>query len=124
MVLCTNTQCKTVMEEKKSENVGNCCDVNGIFKVIGGKWKVRLIKSIAKECPKRFGVLRRDMEDMAQTTLTLQLRELERDGIICRRVYAELPPRVEYRLSDVGKTLLPVIGMLDNWWEEYKTRTS
>jgi len=107
------------MEEKKIKNSESCCDVNGIFKIIGGKWKVLLIKSIAQECPKRFGKLRRDMEDIAQTTLTAQLRELERDGIISRQVYMESPPRVEYKLSEVGKTLLPVIDMLDAWWSDY-----
>lgn len=58
---------------------------------------------------------------MAQTTLTIQLRELERDGIICRKIYAETPPRVEYKLSEVGKTLLPILDLLDQWWIEYKT---
>lgn len=108
------------MEEKKIENFSSCCDVNGIFKIIGGKWKVLLIKAIARECPKRFGKLRREMEDMAQTTLTLQLRELERDGILCRQTYAESPPRVEYKLSELGKTLLPVIEQLDQWWASYR----
>ncbi|MBB2950376.1 MULTISPECIES: winged helix-turn-helix transcriptional regulator [Sphingobacterium] len=122
MVLCTNAQYKWLMEEKKIKNSESCCDVNGIFKIIGGKWKVLLIKTIAQQCPKRFGELRRDMEDMAQTTLTLQLRELERDGIICRQVYLESPPRVEYKLSEMGKTILPVIDMLDEWWEAYKMR--
>ena len=79
------------MEEKNIKNFGSCCDVNGIFKIIGGKWKVLLIKSIAQQCPKRFGELKREMEDIAQTTLTMQLRELERDGIICRKVYPESP---------------------------------
>lgn len=122
MVLCTNAQYKWLMEEKKIKNSESCCDVNGIFKIIGGKWKVLLIKTIAQQCPKRFGELRRDMEDMAQTTLMLQLRELERDGIICRQVYLESPPRVEYKLSEMGKTILPVIDMLDEWWEAYKMR--
>lgn len=122
MVLCTNAQYKWLMEEKKIKNSESCCDVNGIFKIIGGKWKVLLIKTIAQQCPKRFGELRRDMEDMAQITLTLQLRELERDGIICRQVYLESPPRVEYKLSEMGKTILPVIDMLDEWWEAYKMR--
>lgn len=108
------------MEEKKIENFGSCCDVNGIFKIIGGKWKVLLIKAIARECPKRFGKLRREMEEMAQTTLTLQLRELERDGILCRQTYAESPPRVKYKLSELGKTLLPVIEQLDQWWASYR----
>ena len=61
------------------------------------------------------------MENMAQTTLTIQLRELERDGIICRKIYAETPPRVEYKLSEVGNTLLPILDLLDQWWIEYKT---
>lgn len=120
IVLCTHAQYKTIMEEKNIKNFVSCCDVNGIFKIIGGKWKVLLIKSIAQQCPKRFGELKREMEDIAQTTLTMQLRELERDGIICRKVYPESPPRVEYKLSDMGKTLLPVIEMLDQWWVEYK----
>lgn len=80
-----------------------------------------IIKSISSDCPKRFGELRREMENMAQTTLTIQLRELERDGIICRKIYAETPPRVEYKLSEVGKTLLPILDLLDQWWIEYKT---
>ncbi|ULT29107.1 helix-turn-helix transcriptional regulator [Sphingobacterium sp. E70] len=76
---------------------------------------------MARECPKRFGELRREMDDMAQTTLTVQLRELERDGILCRQIYAESPPRVEYKLSDLGKTLLPIIERLDEWWLSYKS---
>ncbi len=51
---------------------------------------------------------------------TVQLRELERDGILCRQIYAESPPRVEYKLSELGKTLLPVIERLDEWWCDYK----
>jgi len=107
------------MESKKINKETNCCDVNGIFKIIGGKWKVILIKSIATGCPKRFGELRKEMDTIAQTTLTLQLRELERDGIICRKIFAETPPRVEYKLTTVGKSLLPVIALLDTWWIGY-----
>lgn len=108
------------MEEKKVKKYTSCCGTNGIFKIIGGKWKALIIKSISTNCPKRFGELRRDMENMAQTTLTIQLRELERDGIICRKIYAETPPRVEYKLSEVGKTLLPILDLLDDWWLDYK----
>lgn len=109
------------MEQTKNDFLYSSCDLNGIFKVIGGKWKVLLIKAIAKECPKRFGELRRAMEDMAQTTLTLQLRELERDGIISRKIYAESPPRVEYKLTAMGKTLLPLLTTMEAWWHMYKT---
>ncbi|MEJ5055583.1 winged helix-turn-helix transcriptional regulator [Sphingobacterium sp. MYb382] len=108
------------METKNSKKYESCCDVNGIFKIIGGKWKALIIKMIASDCPKRFGELRRDMDSIAQTTLTLQLRELERDGIICRTVYAESPPKVEYKLTDVGKSLLPILELLDDWWKNYK----
>ncbi|MBO6213817.1 helix-turn-helix domain-containing protein [Algoriella sp.] len=111
------------MSEKKIKKYESCCDVNGIFKIIGGKWKVLIIKSIANECPKRFGELKREMDEIAQTTLTIQLRELENDGIICRKVYAESPPRVEYKLSDIGKTLLPIIELLDDWWIDYKYKS-
>lgn len=98
-----------------------CCDVSGIFKIIGGKWKVVLIKAIAESCPKRFGELRKEMENITQTTLTLQLRELERDGIICRKIYAESPPKVEYKLTEIGISLLPIITSLDDWWSSYKS---
>lgn len=98
----------------------NNCAVTNVFKVIGGKWKVLLINAIYNDCPKRFGELKREMENViTQATLTAQLRELERDGIICRKAYAESPPRVEYKLSDLGKTLIPVIRSLETWWGAY-----
>ncbi|GAA4784483.1 helix-turn-helix domain-containing protein [Olivibacter ginsenosidimutans] len=106
-------------KEKKKNFKENNCVVTNVFKVIGGKWKVLLINAIYNDCPKRFGELRREMEDVAQATLTSQLRELERDGIICRKAYAESPPRVEYKLTDFGKTLIPVIRSLENWWHNY-----
>lgn len=98
----------------------NNCAVTNVFKVIGGKWKVLLINAIYNDCPKRFGELKREMENViTQTTLTTQLRELERDGIICRKAYAESPPRVEYKLTTLGKTLIPVIRSLEKWWKDY-----
>lgn len=105
--------------EKKTSSKENNCAVTNVFKVIGGKWKVLLINAIYSNCPKRFGELRREMEDVTQSTLTTQLRELERDGIICRKAYAESPPRVEYKLTDLGKTLMPVIRSLEDWWHAY-----
>lgn len=108
-------------QEKLSLKENNCV-VTNVFKVIGGKWKVLLINAIYNDCPKRFGQLKREMENViTQATLTTQLRELERDGIICRKAYAESPPRVEYKLSDLGKTLIPVIRSLETWWEAYST---
>ncbi|WP_249219660.1 helix-turn-helix domain-containing protein [Chitinophaga sp. HK235] len=99
--------------------VENNCTMTKALKVIGGKWKLLLLNAIRKECPVRFGVLRNKMQDITHATLTLQLRELERDGIIERKVYAETPPRVEYKLTPMGKKLVPVIEALCDWGEEY-----
>ncbi|MNR19676.1 putative HTH-type transcriptional regulator YybR [compost metagenome] len=83
-----------------------------------------LVKAIAAQCPKRFGELRREMENVTQGTLTLQLKELERDKIISREAFAESPPRVEYKLTEIGKTLIPVIDVLEEWWGNYGSNGS
>lgn len=90
------------------------------LQAIGGKWKLLLLDSIRKECPKRFGELRKELEYITHSTLTAQLRELERDGILTREVFAEVPPRVEYKLTELGKRLIPVMDALCLWGEEYK----
>lgn len=115
----TDTHYQKLMNDKKSIEIDYNFDLIGIFKVIGGKWKIPLIVAMGSVCPRRFGELRREMENLAQTTLTTQLRELERDGIVERKVYAESPPRVEYQLTDLGLTLKPVIDTLENWWQMY-----
>lgn len=97
----------------------NNCAMTKAMKVIGGKWKLLLLNAIRKECPMRFGELRKKMKDITHATLTLQLRELERDGIIERKVYAETPPRVEYKLTPIGKKLVPTIQALCDWGDEY-----
>lgn len=99
-------------------NLQDAC-LSNIFKVIGGKWKIQLIQIIRTQCPKRFGELRRELEDLAQTTLTTQLRELERDRIISRVAYAESPPRVEYKLTSIGQSLIPLIDNMEDWREAY-----
>ncbi|EEI93027.1 transcriptional regulator, HxlR family [Sphingobacterium spiritivorum ATCC 33300] len=115
----TNTENEAIAELKNKILKQNSCDLSAVFKIIGGKWKILLIKSILHGCPKRFGELRRELEDLAQTTLTTQLRELERDGIISRKIYAETPPRVEYKLTPLGLTLIPVVQSLEDWWHQY-----
>lgn len=89
------------------------------LQAIGGKWKLLLLDSIRKECPKRFGELRKEMKHITQSTLTAQLRELERDGILTRAVFPEVPPRVEYKLTDLGKQLIPIMDALCQWGERY-----
>ncbi|WP_333662639.1 helix-turn-helix domain-containing protein [Chishuiella changwenlii] len=110
------------MIENKINETDYNFDLNGIFKVIGGKWKIPLIKAIGNLCPRRFGELRKEMENLAQTTLTTQLRELERDGIITRKVFPESPPRVEYQLTELGQSLTPVIDTLEEWWNMYNNK--
>lgn len=106
----------------KQENYGqpeDNCSMTNAWKVIGGKWKLLLLNAIRQECPARFGALRKKMQDITQTTLTAQLRELERDGIISRKAYAESPPKVEYQLTELGQTLIPVMQVLSDWGDNY-----
>lgn len=88
--------------------------------IIGGKWKLMLLNKIREECPMRFGVLRRKLPHITQATLTAQLKQLERDGILLREAYAESPPRVEYKLTEIGKSLIPIMDALCVWGENYQ----
>jgi DNA-binding HxlR family transcriptional regulator len=97
------------------------CPVEVTLDLIDGKWKgVILFHLQAGTC--RFGELRRRMPRITQRMLTKQLRALEEDGLITRKVYAEVPPRVEYTLSEVGEELRPVIDVLFTWGEAYARR--
>lgn len=109
------------MNEKKipGDVIDAANPMTAAMQAIGGKWKLLLLDNIRKECPKRFGDLRREMKDITQATLTTQLRELERDGILLRTVYPEVPPRVEYKLTELGKKLIPVMDALCAWGALY-----
>jgi DNA-binding HxlR family transcriptional regulator len=98
----------------------NTCPVTATMKVLGGKWKPILINAIYFTAPSRFGELKRSVKGITQSMLTQQLRELENDGIISRKIYAEIPPKVEYTLTEFGLTLSPVIQTLADWGKEYK----
>ena len=95
------------------------CTVEVTLDVIGGKWKGVIIFHLLRGT-RRFNELRRLLPEVTQRMLTLQLRELEQDGIIHREVYAEVPPRVEYSLTDFGRTLEPIIMLMRDWGMDYE----
>jgi DNA-binding HxlR family transcriptional regulator len=116
----TNVENQEVNDKKIFVFDENSCPVTATMKVLGGKWKPILINAIYFMAPARFGELKRSVIGITQSMLTQQLRELEDDGIICRKIYAEIPPKVEYTLTEFGLTLSPVIQTMANWGKEYK----
>ncbi len=99
------------------------CAVEATLDLIDGKWKGVILYHL-QGGTRRFGELRRLMPGITQRMLTKQLRALEDDRIIFRKVYAEVPPRVDYTLSDVGESLRPVIDILKTWGESHRERLS
>ena len=104
----------------QSEVEAFACPVAFTVDVIGGKWKGTILYRLHTDGTLRFNQIRRILPDVSQRTLTAQLRALEADGIILRTVYPEVPPRVEYRLTDYGKTLAPVLTALKEWGDGFK----
>jgi len=90
------------------------CPVTHCMNKIGGKWKILIIYAIYKNC-NRFSMLQRALPVISKQMLVNQLRELEEDKIIDRIIYAEIPPRVEYKITAYGQTLMPVIAVLQDW---------
>ena len=88
--------------------------------IMGGKWKIPIIWML-KDDSKRYGELKRSLQKVTHKMLTQQLRELEQDEIISRKLYPEVPPKVEYNLTLLGKSVIPVIDLLNDWGEEYKS---
>lgn len=88
--------------------------------IIGGKWKIPIIWRLKDES-KRYGELRRSLPKVTHKMMTQQLRELEEAEIINRKVYPEVPPKVEYSLTLLGKSVIPVIELLHEWGEQYKS---
>lgn len=102
-----------------SENE-DICPAPIIFTMIGGKWKLSILKALIFKGTMRFGALRREIDGITQTMLTQQLRALESDGLVARQIFPEVPPRVEYSVTDDGRALKPVFEAMHKWWLEQK----
>lgn len=108
------------MEAQQAISYKPSCAVETTIQVIGGRWKVLILRELFTGV-KRFAQLHRALPGITQKMLSQQLRELERDGIIHREVYPQVPPKVEYSLTPLGETLSPVLDAMHHWGIEYIT---
>ncbi len=122
MINYTNIDNQYLNKDKNYIFDEKSCPVTATMQVLGGKWKSILINAIYHTSPARFGELKRSVKGITQSMLTQQLRELEDDGIINRKIYAEIPPRVEYTLTEFGLTLSPIMLAMAKWGEEYRLK--
>ena len=99
--------------------IARCVPMSKLQSVIGGKWKILILWYITFYKVQRFGELMRRLDGITQSTLTKQLRELETDGFIHREVYKEIPPKVEYSLTEFGESFIPVLQTMMTWSETY-----
>ena len=95
------------------------CPVATTVQLIGNKWKLLIIRNLLVR-PWRFNELQKNLDGISQKVLTDSLRSLEQDGLVTRTVYAEVPPRVEYALSDLGLSLKPILDAMQTWGNDYK----
>lgn len=98
------------------------CSFELTLQLIGGKWKPIILYKLGGENVLRFSELRRTMPNITQKMLTQQLRELEADGMVHREVYPQVPPKVEYSLTELGRTIMPVLHQLCDWGKRYEAR--
>ncbi len=107
------------MTEQNIKKELPACPVETTLTLIGDKWKVLILRDLLPGT-KRFGELKKSIGNVSQKVLTAQLRTMENSGLINRTVYAEVPPKVEYSLTELGRSLKPILDALHNWGENYK----
>ena len=107
------------MDEVKAKKELPACPVETTLTLIGDKWKVLILRDLMPGT-KRFGELKKSVGNVSQKVLTAQLRAMEENGLVHREVYAEVPPRVEYSLTELGKSLKPILDSMWAWGDEYK----
>lgn len=101
------------------EAMARCAPMSALQSVLSGKWKILILWYVAFYRVQRFGELLRRLNGVTQSTLTKQLRELEQDGFLHREVYPEVPPRVEYTLTELGESFLPLLNAMLVWSQEH-----
>ena len=99
------------------------CPMETTLMLIGDKWKVLILRDLMTGT-KRFGKLKKSIGSVSQKVLTAQLRDMEANGLVHRQVYAEVPPRVEYSLTELGRSLKPILDAMWTWGEGYKAQNS
>ena len=109
------------MNETSAKKELHACPVETTLTLIGDKWKVLILRDLMPGT-KRFGELKKSVGNVSQKVLTAQLRTMEESGLVNRKVYAEVPPRVEYSLTELGKSLKPILDSMRAWGEAYKAK--
>ena len=99
------------------------CPVETTLMLIGDKWKVLILRDLMPGA-KRFGELKRSIGSVSQKVLTAQLRDMEKNGLVNRKVFPEVPPHVEYSLTELGQSLKPILDAMQSWGEEYKAKNA
>jgi DNA-binding HxlR family transcriptional regulator len=111
------------MRRVRNKTIAECpCEF--ALRYIGGAWKILILWHLARVSPRRHVEMRKLLRGVTAKVLTQQLREMERDGLITRTVFAGVPPKVEYRLALFGETLRPVIDAMYEWGKEHRTAAS
>jgi DNA-binding HxlR family transcriptional regulator len=110
-----------LMNETSAKKELPACPVETTLTLIGDKWKVLILRDLMPGT-KRFGELKKSVGNVSQKVLTAQLRTMEESGLVNRKVYAEVPPRVEYSLTELGKSLKPILDSMRAWGEAYKAK--
>ena len=111
------------MEDQTAKKELPACPVETTLMLIGNKWKVLILRDLLPGT-KRFGELKKSIGNVSQKVLTAQLRDMESNGLINRKIYPEVPPRVEYSLTELGQSLKPILDAMWNWGEEFKARNT
>jgi DNA-binding HxlR family transcriptional regulator len=105
----------------KSEEIEESCPMYVMINILSGKWKLAILCHLSKNVV-RFSELQKSLPHITQRILTMQLRELERDSIIYRKVYPEVPPKVEYGLTEIGESLKPILKLVCTWGKDYRNK--